>query len=91
MAQALNGKLRLSHTIDDLEENVMKQETLFCVKDASVTGVINCILWDEWDENSTISDAVLLDAQKADEKNVVIKKIYATGTTIGQTDFFLLR
>lgn len=91
MAEALNGSKRISHTIDDIETNIMTTKTIFRVANSGVTGNINVILWNEWDSTKTISDAVLMDAQKADECNLVIKKIYDTDTTISQTDFFLLK
>ena len=88
MAVAVNGRKRVAHTIDDDEDNYMEEECLFSVKDASVSGVINVVLWGE---ELGIANAVVMDAQQASLKNVTIKKIYATGTTIAQGDFFLLK
>jgi hypothetical protein len=86
MAVGLNGRKRVAHTVDDDDENIMTEECLFSVKDADVSGVIMVALWGE-----DLTDKATMDAQQASAKNVTIKKIYATGTTIADSDFFLLK
>jgi len=86
MAIAVNGRRRITHTVNDTEANIMTEEALFCVKDADVSGVIMVVLWGE-----ELADKAVMDVQQASLKNVTIKKIYLTGTTIAVTDFFLLK
>ena len=86
MAVALNGRKRVAHTLDDVVGNIMTEEALFSVKNADVSGDIMVVLWGE-----DLADKAVMDAQQASQKNITIKKIYLTGTTIGATDFFLLR
>jgi len=86
MAVALNGRRRIAHVVDDVAGNIMTEESLFSVKDDTVSGVIMVVLWGE-----ELGDKAVMDAQQASAKNVTIKKIYATGTTIADTDFFLLK
>lgn len=86
MAVGVNGRKRVAHTLDNDDANIMTEECLFCVKNSSVSGVINVVLWGE-----DLTDVAIMDAQIASEKNVTIKKIYLANTTILQTDFFLLK
>lgn len=86
MATALNGRKRISHIVDDNDENIMTTEALFCVKDETISGEIMVVLWGE-----ELTEKALMDVQIANQKNVTIKKIYLAGTTIGINDFFLLR
>jgi len=82
----IQGTERVAHTMDDVAANVLTEPALFCVKDDSVTGDIMVVLWGE-----PLASKAVMDAQKADSKNILVKKIYLTGTTILQTDFFLLK
>lgn len=88
MAVALNGRKRVAHVVNDVDGNIMTEETLYCVKDDTITGDIMVVLWGE-----DISEKAVMNAQIASQKNITIKKIYLTGTTTPNptTDFFLLK
>lgn len=77
---------RVSHTFDDLETNVLNPPVYFSLNDESTTGDIMVVLADE-----TLAQKAVMDVQKAARDNILIKKIYLTGTTITANDITLYR
>lgn len=78
---------RVSHTIDDVDSNIIEPPAWFSLVDDTKTGTIMVVL-----ANEELTEKATMDVQKAARDNILVKKIYATGTvSITATDITLYR
>ena len=83
-AARLQGTKRMSHTFDDVDANVLASPALFRLVDENKTGTIMVVLWGE-----ALTEKAVMSVQQAYRDNILVKKIYATGTTVSESDITL--
>jgi len=71
---------RISHTLDDIDTNVLDLPAWFSLVDDTTTGDIMIVLW-----NENVSEKAVMPAQQAHRDNILVRKIYRTGTDVGIT------
>lgn len=81
----LQGTKRVSHTFDDDNNNVLESPALLKLVDETKTGTIMVVLWGE-----ELTDKATMPVEQAHRDNVLIKKIYSTGTVdVSESDITL--
>lgn len=78
---------RVAHVIDDVDTNIIDPPAWFSLNDPDKTGSIMVVLADE-----PLTSKAVMDVQKAARDNILVKKIYLTGTVdITANDITLYR